>query len=167
MDKLKEIKDVSSYITGYIKLADAKIAGYITIGSAISALLIPVISKWLVSHPHNPCLYFCWILFGIGITLFVAMLICALNAVSPRPDPAKSLVSFPDIAKMSSAEFTKTFEATSEKELTQEYAKHSAVLADIAAKKFLWLKRATNLTYAWVSIFLFLYLVSNINAIKT
>ena len=100
-----------------------------------------------------------WILLAVASLALMGTLVCALNALSPKADPANSLVSFPDISKMDANAYAKAFFALSEKDLAIEYLKHNKTLSSIAMKKFKWLKHATAFSYVWVTLFILLFLV--------
>lgn len=157
MEKLIAAKNVNSYITDYIKLADTKIGAYITISTAISAALIPTIQKLLLTPNLGYYLTVLIILYSISVLAFIATLICSLNALSPKTTPAKSLVSFPDINKLTQDEYLNSYAALTETDLINEYLKHNKTLSEIAINKFKWLGRATNFCYVWILIYILLY----------
>lgn len=158
-DLLLAAKSTNQYITDYIKVADAKIAGYITISSAISALVLPNINRWLITQPITGWYQLYYFLFALAVVLFVGTLISAACALSPRVDAAKSLVSFPDIAATQLDTYISQFLNLKSEEIAAEYLKHNKTLSLIAMNKFKKLKYATNFCYGWISIYLFLYVI--------
>lgn len=166
MSNLQTAKDINSYITSYIKVADAKVAGFVSVSAAISGFVLPNLSKWIAENPINGLYYLFWILLTIASLALVGTLICALNALTPKASPANSLISFPDIAKMTPDSYKKAYHALSEKDLINEYLKHNVILSSIAVSKFKWLKYATNCSYVWAVVFVSLYLCYALTAIK-
>jgi hypothetical protein len=166
MSDLQSAKDINEYVTGYIKIADAKVAGFVTVTTAISGFLLPNLYRWIAEKPIDGWYYLFWTLLVVGSLALLATLLCALNALSPSSDPAESLVSFPDISKMTPIEYKKAYFALSEKDLSFDYLKHNIALSKIAMKKFKWLKLATRSSYLWVTLFGCLYVFYAATAIK-
>ena len=165
MNKLAHSKGISDYITGYIKVADAKIGIYITLGTTASAIVSPKIFDWLSASPINSKFFILWALFVCAAMAFLATLFCTFRALSPRVESAESLVSFPDIAKIDPEEYADKFEAITEKGLLREYCKHNVTLSSIASKKFCWLGRATKFSYIWIVLYIGLYFMYCISAV--
>lgn len=159
MELLNTARESNKYITDYIKIADAKIAGYVTISSAVSALMLPNIQRWLVSQPITGWYQLYFLLFLLAAIIFMGTLLFSLRALSPRVDAADSLVSFPDISKMNTNDYILKFNKLTEQEITDEYLKHNKTLSLIATKKFYYLKCATNCCLAWVPLYLLLFLI--------
>ena len=166
MANLQTAKDINSYVTGYIKVADAKVAGFVTVSTAISSFILPSLYRWIAEKPINGWYYLFWILLVTASLALVGTFICALNALSPKSNPANSLVSFPDISKMTSETYAKAFFDLSEKDLNNEYSKHNVTLSAIAMAKFRWLKYATICSYIWATLFIGLYVCYAITAPK-
>lgn len=166
MADLQTAKDINNYVTGYIKVADAKVAGFVTVSTAISSFVLPNLYKWLAEAPINGWYYFFWLLLIISNLALVGTLICALNALAPKANSAHSLVSFPDIANMTPDKYSMTYLALSEKDLINEYLKHNVAMSSIAVKKFKWLKCATKCSYVWTVLFVTLYVCHATTATK-
>ncbi|MBY0315398.1 MAG: hypothetical protein K2Q26_07755 [Bdellovibrionales bacterium] len=163
---MQTAKDINNYVTGYIKVADAKVAGFVAVSTAVSSFILPNLYKWLAETPINGWYYLFWLLLVVGSLALVGTLICALNALAPNAKPAHSLVSFPDIASMTPESYSKAYLALSEKNLINEYLKHNVTLSSVAVGKFKWLKYATKCSYVWAILFVILYVCYAATAIK-
>ena len=166
MELLNTAKANNQYITDYIKFADTKVAGFITISSAISSLVLPSLYKWLGLHEINGLYLVYWTLLILGNLLFIGTIVSSLLALSPKATRANSLVSFPDIHDSSINEYTSRFLKLNNTEITEEYLKHNKTLSEIAFKKFKWIKIATRCCFGWIIIFGVLYLIYGATAIK-
>lgn len=166
MADLQTAKDINNYVTGYIKVADAKVAGFVTVSTAASSFVLPNLYKWLADTPINGWYYLFWLLLVVASLALIGTLVCALNALSPKANSAYSLVSFPDIASMTPDNYSKAYLALSEKDLINEYLKHNITLSSVAVGKFKWLKYATKCSYVWAVLFVVLYVYHAITAIK-
>ncbi|MES2802588.1 MAG: Pycsar system effector family protein [Bdellovibrionota bacterium] len=167
MEQLTTARENNRYISDYIKVSDAKIAGFISISTAISAAVLPSFYKWLGAKPVTNSYILFWGLLILGTLFFLGTLICCLNALSPRVDTAKSLVSFPDIAKMNLSDYQDAFKKlTTDDAILMEYLKHNKALSDITLAKFKWLKKATTACYVWITIYVFLFIIYGITALN-
>lgn len=163
-DRLAAAKSVNQYITDYIKVADAKIAGYVTISTGISAVVLPNLQRWLATHPITGWYQLFYFLLGLSILFYLGTLVSALCALSPKVDPANSMVSFPDISSSDLSDYTMRFCRLSNEEILTEYIKHNKTLALIAMSKFKKLKYATNFSFAWISLYVLLYLIQVVSS---
>lgn len=160
MEKLNTAKDVNKYITDYIKLADAKIGAYITLSTAFSAVLVPSIVKLFSATDVG-----CWkpvliLVFLMAIGSYVGTLFYCLNALSPNTKGATSLVSFPDINKLTNDEYIQKFnELKDDDALVNEYLKHNKTLSAIVMQKFANLSKATELCYFWIGAYVLLFVI--------
>jgi hypothetical protein len=140
-------QSTNSYITDYIKVADAKagaiIGGVVALGTALGATAQPVIAA---AHqgpqPTAACVLLC-VLYVCTALAMVLAIIHSLGTLSPRtPSAEKSLNSFPDIASMSVDAYATAVAGLNETLICNNYARHNATLARIAMAKFAHVKKS-------------------------
>jgi hypothetical protein len=132
-------EQTNTYLTEYVKFADAKAGGIMTVTSAIGAV-VAATSERVFAAARNVAP---WVnTLGILVAALLAVAVVAtlwftIEALSPKtPAAGASLHSFPDIASMESATFVEKIVALTAAETTQHYALHNHTLANVAKEKF-------------------------------
>jgi hypothetical protein len=140
-------QSTNSYITDYIKVADAKagaiIGGVVALGTALGATAEPVIAAARgASEPSAACILLCTLYVATALTMILAV-IFSLGTLLPRiPKSETSLNSFPDIATMGPDAYVAAVASLSEPAICENYSRHNVTLARIAVEKFSHVKRS-------------------------
>jgi hypothetical protein len=145
----------------WIRNADAKAAAL----AALHGVLLPVLTNGI---PKGRIPLTAWWACGplmLSAAASVGTLICLIGTQLPRTrvstGAAASRLAFPAVARMRPAELLRPASSR----LLRAHAWHqAAALAEIAARKFRWLRRATFTTALTVAAFLVWILVSVITA---
>lgn len=153
-------KGINTYISEYIKIADAKAGSIIGFTGLVSGAIATQLYKTI------PKIFINSVCFGVGTSVVVGLLIVAsalvfyfsFLALLPRtPKSKKSLNSFPDIASFGTpeeyADAVKSISSNKEEEIAKNYSYHNWVLSNVAMEKFanikkslLWLKASLIIT---------------------
>lgn len=139
MARLPFSESTRAYLSDYIKYGDAKAGAILSLTLAITgALGIAVEKSGVIGHATHPTvrlLAACILVVTAYSTVMIV--VHTIRALDPRTESAaKSLASFPDIAKMTVAEYTAACGALSNTDWSAEYEKHNVTLARVASDKY-------------------------------
>lgn len=146
------------YITDYIKFADAKAGGLLTLVAAILGVLGGVAGKVIATIHSGPAPLAVVAFVSAGAIMLSGFLSIwrALEALNPRTGAARaSLASFPDIASDGPDNYLKKVGAIAAGGWAGEYALGNAALARVASEKF----KAIKKTIWWTRVLLFSTLI--------
>jgi hypothetical protein len=139
MDQCEYASKTNSYLTEYIKFADAK-AGAILVLVALVGGVVSVASKSLFSTVSDMGVAMIALatLLALVIAYAVTMtLVHTISALSPKTSDAQgSLNSFPDIAKLQPNLFADQVVAVTAEDIVRNYSRHNHALAVIVSTKF-------------------------------
>ena len=151
LDQIQDFaKQTNTHATDYIKFADAKVAGLVTLtaaAAAISKVLIPEhAGGWFVD-------FLGWVKLAASIGVLLGLFgtfWCAIIALGSRtPKADKSLGAFPDVAALQLADYINEVFALNQREIINNVLRHNYVLSKIAMAKHGWVRRSQRSCYLW------------------
>lgn len=136
IDKWDFVKQHHSYLNDYIKFADAKALGVIT----INGLLIKLVFKYL-SNDFDETKHFILLM---GAVLLLLGIFFAIYVVFPRTGYSndKGLIFWENVVAMNREEFINSVEEISEKKLFEKFIEQNYFLAQTSSKKYSILRKA-------------------------
>jgi hypothetical protein len=134
-----------AYITDHIKFGDTKAGAIVALSSGLAGALVAA-TKSLSDGLHRasaPVQIVATVFGAAFVTSLVMALWRAIDALMPKtPMSDGSLASFPDIARLPTAEYVARIGALDEQKAAAEYASTNAAISRIAVAKFSAIRKA-------------------------
>lgn len=128
-----------TYVSAYIKFADAKAGGVLAIASSAVGAVAFVAPTILEAVEKRGWLFAILMLVPLGACALAAFMTAwhALSALSPRTPPANnSMASFVDVAGMEQASYSDAVATATPSSLGLQYSRVNHTLSVIAKEKF-------------------------------